>query len=63
VLVLWGKQDQFFTTPGAWAYQREAPQAEVHILDSTHFATLDAPDQVAAWVGRFIDEHRALLRR
>lgn len=63
VLVLWGKQDQFFTTPGAWAYRREAPQAEVHILDSTHFATLDAPDQVAAWLGRFIDEHRDLQRK
>ncbi|GLQ91001.1 alpha/beta hydrolase [Dyella flagellata] len=58
VLVLWGRQDQFFTTPGAEAYRRDAPQAEVHILDSTHFATLDAPDQVAALVGDFLRRHR-----
>lgn len=25
VLVLWGKQDPFFTTPGAEAYRRDAP--------------------------------------
>ncbi|RUL71830.1 alpha/beta fold hydrolase [Dyella choica] len=63
VLVLWGKQDMFFTTPGAEAYRRDAPQAEVHILDSTHFATLDAPDQVAALLGDFFRRHHDELRR
>ncbi|WP_201314060.1 alpha/beta hydrolase [Dyella sp. EPa41] len=57
VLVLWGRQDQFFTTPGAEAYRRDAPQAEVHILDSTHFATLDHPEEVARLVGEFLDRH------
>lgn len=57
VLVLWGKQDLFFTTPGAAAYRRDAPQAEVHIIDSTHFATLDQPDEVARLVGHFLDRH------
>lgn len=61
VLVLWGKRDQFFTTPGAQAYRRDAPQAEVHILDATHFATLDAPDQVAGFVGDFLARHRRAL--
>jgi pimeloyl-ACP methyl ester carboxylesterase len=28
VLVLWGSRDDFFTTPGALAYLRDAPQAE-----------------------------------
>ena len=62
VLVLWGKRDRFFTEPGAWAYRREAPQAEVHLLDSTHFATLDAPDDVARLVAEFLERHRAALR-
>jgi pimeloyl-ACP methyl ester carboxylesterase len=62
VLVLWGDRDQFFTTPGAFAYQRNAPQAEIHILDSTHFATLDQPDTVARLVGEFVDRHRQALR-
>jgi pimeloyl-ACP methyl ester carboxylesterase len=29
VLVIWGSPDDFFTTPGALAYFRDAPQAEV----------------------------------
>lgn len=62
VLILWGNRDTFFTTPGAFAYQRNAPQAEIHILDSTHFATLDKPDAVAGLVGAFLDRHRQVLR-
>jgi pimeloyl-ACP methyl ester carboxylesterase len=61
VLVLWGKRDMFFTTPGAFAYLRDAPQAEVHILDSTHFATLDMPDEVARRVADFLQRHRSAL--
>ncbi len=62
VLVLWGKRDEFFTTPGALAYLRDAPWAEVHLLDSTHFATLDAPDAVTAWIAGFLSEHRQALK-
>ncbi|HET6553118.1 MAG TPA: alpha/beta hydrolase [Dyella sp.] len=58
VLVLWGKQDLFFTVRGAEAYRRDAPQAQVHILDSTHFATLDRPDEVARLVGDFLDRQQ-----
>jgi len=62
VLVLWGKRDTFFTTPGAFAYLRDAPQAEIHILDSTHFATLDMPDEVARRVADFLQRHRSALQ-
>ena len=56
-LVLWGSQDDFFTTPGALAYLRDAPHAEVHILDTVHFATLEAPDDIARLVGDFLKRH------
>jgi len=62
VLVLWGNKDEFFTTPGAYAYRRDAPAAEIHILDSTHFATLDDPDAVSALVSEFLSRHRAALK-
>jgi pimeloyl-ACP methyl ester carboxylesterase len=62
VLVLWGKKDNFFTTPGAFAYQRNTPQAEIHILNSTHFATLDAPDTVSELVAAFLKQHRQALK-
>jgi pimeloyl-ACP methyl ester carboxylesterase len=57
VLVLWGSRDDFFTTPGALAYLRDAPRAEVHILDSVHFATLEHPDEIAALLCGFLRRH------
>lgn len=57
VLVIWGSQDDFFTVPGAVAYLRDAPQAEVHILDSVHFATLESPDAVAQILIEFTRHH------
>lgn len=57
VLVLWGSRDDFFTVPGAVAYLRDAPQAEVHILDTVHFATLEEPDEVARLILDFVARH------
>ena len=53
VEVIWGSRDNFFTVPGAIAYLREAPTAEIHILDAGHFATLEVPDSIAALVADF----------
>ena len=58
VLVIWGSQDDFFTTPGALAYLRDAPQAEVHILDTVHFATMEQPDEISEIVASFLQRHR-----
>ncbi|THD59057.1 alpha/beta hydrolase [Phenylobacterium sp.] len=57
VLVAWGSQDDFFTTLGALANLRDAPQAEVHILDTVHFATLEAPDAIAVLIATFAHAH------
>ncbi|WP_225578196.1 MULTISPECIES: alpha/beta fold hydrolase [Rhodanobacter] len=57
LLVLWGKRDSYFTTPGAYAYRRDVPSAEVHILDADHFATLQIPDRIAALLGDFLQRH------
>lgn len=37
-LVLWGKNDQIFVAAGAKPYQRDLPKAEIHLLDTGHFA-------------------------
>jgi pimeloyl-ACP methyl ester carboxylesterase len=55
VMVLWGTRDDFFTTPGAVAYLRDAPWAEIHLLDSIHFASLDVPEVIAPLANRFLD--------
>lgn len=36
-LVLWGKNDPFFTVAGANAFRRDLPSAEIHVLDGSHF--------------------------
>lgn len=61
VLVMWGNRDDFFTTPGALAYLRDAPRAEVHIFDGDHFATLEQPDVISPLLAGFLAKHRADL--
>jgi hypothetical protein len=48
--------------PGAKAYLRDAPQAEVHVLDADHFATMQIPGQIAQLMSAFIDRHRQALQ-
>lgn len=36
-LVLWGRNDPFFTVAGARAFLRDAPQAELELVDASHF--------------------------
>jgi len=38
VLAAWGKNDPFFLPPGAEAFKRDIPSAEVHFYDTGHFA-------------------------
>ncbi len=38
LLAVWGKNDPFFLPPGAEAYRRDIPDAEVQLLDTGHFA-------------------------
>lgn len=37
-LVVWGKNDPIFTVEGARAFRRDLPEAELHLLDTGHFA-------------------------
>jgi pimeloyl-ACP methyl ester carboxylesterase len=55
LLVIWGEHDTFFTTAGAVAYLRERSDAEIHILDADHYATLEVPDQIARLTREFLD--------
>lgn len=38
LLAIWGKNDPFFLPPGAEAFKRDIPDAEVRFLDTGHFA-------------------------
>ncbi len=55
-LILWGQGDIFFTPEGGEAYLRDLPQAELHMLDSGHFAVEDSLDEITAHIKRFYDD-------
>lgn len=53
-LVLWGKNDEIFVAPGAAPYQRDNPKAEVHMLDTGHFALETHGPEIAAHIREFL---------
>jgi len=55
-LIFWGQHDIFFTPEGGEAYLRDLPQAELHRLDSGHFAVEDSLDTIVSNIKRFYDE-------
>jgi pimeloyl-ACP methyl ester carboxylesterase len=54
-LIVWGKNDKIFPEAGAHPYRRDLPKAEVHILDSGHFALEDKLDTMAPLIRNFLD--------
>lgn len=54
-LVLWGRYDPSFIVPGAEAYRRDLPDAEVRLLDAGHFALDERLEEAAASVLDFLD--------
>jgi len=54
VLAIWGKNDPFFIPPGAEAYQRDVPDAEVHFLDTGHFALETHAKEIGAAIVDFL---------
>ena len=49
----------FFTPEGGEAYLRDLPDAELHRLDSGHFAVEDSLEAIATNIARFYDERVA----
>jgi pimeloyl-ACP methyl ester carboxylesterase len=60
-LIFWGQNDIFFTPKGGDAYLKDLPEAEMHRLDSGHFAVEDSLDYIAATMHRFYDEKVAAM--
>lgn len=54
-LAIWGKNDPFFIPAGAEAYKRDNPNAEVHFLDTGHFAIETHGGEIAARMLAFLD--------
>jgi len=56
-LIFWGQDDIFFTREGGEAYFKDLPRAEMHRLDSGHFAVEDSLEEIAGNIKRFHAEH------
>jgi pimeloyl-ACP methyl ester carboxylesterase len=56
-LLAWGVNDAFFPEPGAHAYLRDLPGAELHLLGTGHFATATHSDEIAELIGAFLASH------
>lgn len=52
-LIVWGKNDPFFTVAGAQAYLRDIPKAELNLLETGHFALEDSSDLIARKIVSF----------
>lgn len=53
-LITWGTGDPFFTVPGARAYLRDLPAAELHLFDTGHFALEDHLPRIAPLIAGFL---------
>ncbi len=55
LLAVWGRFDPFFIPPGAEAFRRDLPEAEVQLLDTGHFALETHVTEVAEAMLKFLD--------
>lgn len=46
-LAIWGRHDPFFIPPGAHAYRRDNPDAQVELLEAGHFALASHGEHIA----------------
>jgi len=57
-LAVWGKNDPFFLPPGAEAFKRDIPGAEVRFFDTGHFALETHCDEMATAIRAFLARAR-----
>jgi pimeloyl-ACP methyl ester carboxylesterase len=54
LLAIWGKYDPYFIPPGAKAFRRDIPNANVQFLDTGHFALETHLEEVTAAMRQFL---------
>jgi pimeloyl-ACP methyl ester carboxylesterase len=58
LLAAWGRNDAHFLPAGAEAYRRDLPKAEVHLLDTGHFALETHAAEIGALMLDFLPRQR-----
>jgi pimeloyl-ACP methyl ester carboxylesterase len=54
LLAVWGKNDPFFLPPGAEAFRRDIPNAQVRFFDTGHFALETHCNEIASAIRDFL---------
>ncbi|AKU93603.1 Alpha/beta hydrolase fold precursor [Labilithrix luteola] len=54
-IIVWGKNDSIFPADGAFAFKRDLPDVEFHLIDSGHFALEDRADEMIPLIRDFLD--------
>ncbi|MBR1858182.1 MAG: alpha/beta hydrolase [Selenomonadaceae bacterium] len=54
LLSVWGKNDPSFIWQGAMAFKKDVPNAEIHLVDSGHFALETHSNEIAALIKKFL---------
>ncbi len=57
LLAVWGKNDEIFIAPGAEAYRRDLPDAEIHLLDTGHFALETHGKEISSLIIDFLNRN------
>ena len=57
MLIVWGRNDAIFPPSGARAYLRDLPDAELHLLDTGHFALEEKCAEIARLMRGFLARH------
>jgi pimeloyl-ACP methyl ester carboxylesterase len=58
LLAVWGKNDPFFIPPGAEAFRRDLPKAEIRFFDTGHFALETHAGEIGAAIRAFLGRMR-----
>jgi pimeloyl-ACP methyl ester carboxylesterase len=54
MIIAWGRNDVIFPSEGAFPYLQDLPDAELHLLDTGHFALEEDADRIAALITDFM---------
>jgi pimeloyl-ACP methyl ester carboxylesterase len=54
LLVIWGRYETSFDPSEPESYREDVPNAEVHIVDGSHFALDTAADEIASSMKSFM---------
>lgn len=57
MLIVWGKNDKIFPPAGAHPYLRDLPKAELHLLDTGHFALEEDGARIAELMRPFLQRN------